>query len=912
MKNKILIFIFLIILSINTTVYAQEQAVIDKFQISLDQKSDANSLLGDSRVNYYPYNSTIYEFWDENNQYNIIYELYNDNSQMGWLVVDSTLKNKVKEIYIEKKLPIFGNAIYKDGYLYVVYGKNDTTTTSSTSLNYATSTTIEIVKYNTSGNIVEDLPISGKETSRITTTNTHSSFVGYGTAKPFDSGNCDIAINSKGIIKVVFNREMYNGHTSSFAIYVDSNNLEYLNRPSTMDFDNIYYTLNNSYYVSHSFSERVIADSKDEFVSVDLGDGYPRAFLLAKPYSGTTNLLQLSKYEVFHFREGNDTTYGYNKTFASLGNIIEVDDGYILVAASEKTLSLNYAPNATINESRNIFIQKYNLDLKYKDENSIQMFNTELRMSETERTSIKNKGSFYLSDSGETDYGVKWLTNYEDKLVTEVRAIKINDNKVLILWAENDLGTTSSGVYTISNATRKFYYMIIDKDGNIVKNKTTINRANPTVLINYVYKDGYIYWTDNSEQTTMTINKLNVNATEEEAYINRVGEEDIIINDANITTKKLEVNTNKDVNIEWKSSNIDVATVDENGLVTINNNGNATITATLEGYDLKVTWNLEVNYLCQSVIPNQNEIEVKVGTTKKILVTINPTNAKNKKINWHSENEEIVTIYKTYSDGSATILANNVGETNIVGITEDGSNIKTTVKIKVVNPITSINIENQSITVQKGKSQKINYTINPTDASEKIIWDSQDKNIATVDENGNITGISGGSTYITASTEYYNYKRTIYVKVESPMTGLDLEKKNIYLTPGDSYTLKEIYYPSDQTDLFTTQYSIDNSKVISIDSNGKITAKENGTATVTITTSNGFTTKCTVTVGDYLKGDMNKDGNISITDVIKLLRIYLELDNKEEDTITIGDMNNSGDITITDVIILLRKYLELE
>ena len=57
---------------------------------------------------------------------------------------------------------------------------------------------------------------------------------------------------------------------------------------------------------------------------------------------------------------------------------------------------------------------------------------------------------------------------------------------------------------------------------------------------------------------------------------------------------------------------------------------------------------------------------------------------------------------------------------------------------------------------------------------------------------------------------------------------------------------------------------------------------------------------------------MNKDGNISITDVIKLLRIYLELDNKEEDTITIGDMNNSGDITITDVIILLRKYLELE
>ena len=57
---------------------------------------------------------------------------------------------------------------------------------------------------------------------------------------------------------------------------------------------------------------------------------------------------------------------------------------------------------------------------------------------------------------------------------------------------------------------------------------------------------------------------------------------------------------------------------------------------------------------------------------------------------------------------------------------------------------------------------------------------------------------------------------------------------------------------------------------------------------------------------------MNKDGNISITDVIKLLRVYLELDNEEADTITIGDMNNSENITITDVIILLRQYLELE
>ena len=118
--------------------------------------------------------------------------------------------------------------------------------------------------------------------------------------------------------------------------------------------------------------------------------------------------------------------------------------------------------------------------------------------------------------------------------------------------------------------------------------------------------------------------------------------------------------------------------------------------------------------------------------------------------------------------------------------------------------------------------------------------------------------------------------------------------------------------PENTTETATYSWTSSNNDIVSVDNTGTITAKKIGKATITVTSSNGFTTSCEVTVSDYLKGDMNKDGSITITDVIKLLRVYLELEPKENYTLDIGDMNEDGNITITDVIKLLRIYLDLE
>lgn len=59
-------------------------------------------------------------------------------------------------------------------------------------------------------------------------------------------------------------------------------------------------------------------------------------------------------------------------------------------------------------------------------------------------------------------------------------------------------------------------------------------------------------------------------------------------------------------------------------------------------------------------------------------------------------------------------------------------------------------------------------------------------------------------------------------------------------------------------------------------------------------------------------GDMNQDGRLSITDLVILHRVLLEIDPQTSTHVSIGDMNSDGRLSITDLVILHRMLLGLE
>lgn len=580
MKKSLILF-FILSFCIPFQVFA---VTVEKFEVETENKVETQARIGAELYSYQGVRSNYYEFIDENGNYNVIHKISGDTSHLGWVVFDKNFQLS-KEMTIDMSLPMFGNAIYSDGYLYVVSGKNDNTTSSSVDrtnypLDYGNVTVLSVTKYDKSGKVINNLDITGRETSRLIKAfqidgTRNFTYLESGARYPFDAGNCDIAIHNDNLI-IVFAKEMYNGHQMSYMSIVNKDTLEHISKPTELDSSNPYYGITQGgYWISHSFDQRVITTSDGGLLLADQGDAYDRGFVISKVYQTSNNNYSIRSYLPFHFRESSaDDPYGYNATFANMGSIVEVEDGYILVASSEKTLSINYSNNRYMNEGRNLFIQKYTKDFTNKDIQTLSMLDTEERSSEKARTDEEILGTFWLSKNGVTNYGVKWLTNYkEETTVLGSRAVKLDDTRIAILWAEQAIKNEGKGRY-YTTGDIKYYYNIIDSNGNVLLDRTEIENATLSNLIHYNQEGDYIYWTTRgSTQNSLVLNRLNVYPKI------KLPETSSTIKAGN--TKKIEVIVDSgDEIVNWKSSSPKVAQVNNNGVVVGMSEGSATIEIT--------------------------------------------------------------------------------------------------------------------------------------------------------------------------------------------------------------------------------------------------------------------------------------------------------------------------------------------
>lgn len=70
--------------------------------------------------------------------------------------------------------------------------------------------------------------------------------------------------------------------------------------------------------------------------------------------------------------------------------------------------------------------------------------------------------------------------------------------------------------------------------------------------------------------------------------------------------------------------------------------------------------------------------------------------------------------------------------------------------LTIVNPCTGIKLDRDTLTIARGEKATLTATVEPTDTTDKVVWSSADKTIATV-ENGVVTAAGLGETTITAA-----------------------------------------------------------------------------------------------------------------------------------------------------------------
>ena len=204
--------------------------------------------------------------------------------------------------------------------------------------------------------------------------------------------------------------------------------------------------------------------------------------------------------------------------------------------------------------------------------------------------------------------------------------------------------------------------------------------------------------------------------------------------------------------VTWSSSNPEFATVD-NGVVTAVSAGEAIITVTTEDgaktATCKVTVNASQTVPVTGVTLDKAELTLEKGSTGTLKATVEPQNATNNTVTWSSSNPEFATV------DNGVVTAVSAGEATITVTTEDGgktATCKVTVTPKTV-PVSSIQVQGAA-SIYVGDTAKLTATITPDGASNKAVtWDSQNKDIATVDQQGNVKALKAGTATITATAQ---------------------------------------------------------------------------------------------------------------------------------------------------------------
>ena len=299
-----------------------------------------------------------------------------------------------------------------------------------------------------------------------------------------------------------------------------------------------------------------------------------------------------------------------------------------------------------------------------------------------------------------------------------------------------------------------------------------------------------------------------------------------------------------DKSVTWSSSNTSVATVSATGVVTAKAGGSATITVTTNDGGKTASCSVTVSVPVTGVSLNKTSLTLSEGDTQTLTATVSPTTATDKEVTWASDNETVATV-----TSSGAIVAKNAGTAVITVTTHDGA--KTASCAVTVKPrVTGVSLDNTSISLTVGSTQTLTATVTPADALDKsVTWSSNNTSVATVSTYGVVTAKAAGTATITVRTNDGGKTATCTVTVTAiSVTGVSLNKSSLTLYEGDSETLTATVSPTNATNKSVT-WSTSNSSVASVTSSGRITALSAGSATITVTTSDGGKkATCSVTV----------------------------------------------------------------
>ena len=389
--------------------------------------------------------------------------------------------------------------------------------------------------------------------------------------------------------------------------------------------------------------------------------------------------------------------------------------------------------------------------LPYENNNSNEVYVLNA-FSKNGKNEYLTKVGFYLQDILNVDiYYARWdKTNKkisgEKQLIKSLKASDISKNGYFTYYTynldEDEYVKTDDSFaiilrYYYSDSTQKGVYFPIEAPmaADVYGAENDIWKRSESIGNCSFYSLNAINWTDVAnvkvndldmknadiclKAFTLNLDNINVKSVSLNIEKSEMNEGDTLQLAATVSPKTA---TNKEVT--WKSSNEEVAKVDENGKVTAISSGKATIIVTTKDQAKTASCEITVNEKAKDILVTQidlnvNQKEIYIGDKFKINATITPDNATNKDLTWETEDKTIATVS---NDGTVT------------GVAKGKVTIKVTNKASGKSAVCVVTVlDKKEDEYYKEQEEKISENIDYTDNQENTA-NNDTEEIQTTDD----------------------------------------------------------------------------------------------------------------------------------------------------------------------------------
>lgn len=240
-----------------------------------------------------------------------------------------------------------------------------------------------------------------------------------------------------------------------------------------------------------------------------------------------------------------------------------------------------------------------------------------------------------------------------------------------------------------------------------------------------------------------------------------------------------------------------------------------------------------------------NQTKLTLNTGKKYTLKLSGISGK---VKWTTSKKSVATV-----SSKGVVTAKKKGTATI---TARAGSKKYTCRVTVKQPVKSVKLNKKSYTLKKaGAAVTLKASVSPSSANNRsVTWKSSNTKVATVSSKGKVKAVGNGTATITATAKDGSKKKaSCKITVKLPVVKakkISLNRSSATLTSaGSSLQLTTSFSPSGTTNR-NVSWKSSNTKVAAVDSKGKVTARGNGTATITAATKDGSkkTASCKITV----------------------------------------------------------------